>query len=80
VLSVIICFTFVLTGFGIFTRHLASYLPVSALDFITYFSFSRHFEALQRGVIDSRGVSFFLSVILAGIAATMVVLEHRKHE
>lgn len=80
VLSVIVCFTFVLSGFGIFTRYLSAYMSAFMLDLVTYFSFSRHFEALQRGVIDSRGLAFFLSVILAGIWATMVVLERRKHE
>jgi ABC-2 type transport system permease protein len=79
VISVVICFVLVLTGYGVFTHHLVKFFPVSVVDFISMFSFITHFNALQRGVIDSRDIIYFLSVIGTMLTANMVVLEHRKH-
>ncbi|MEE2925170.1 MAG: ABC transporter permease subunit [bacterium] len=80
VLSVIICFVLVLSGHGVFTEHLNRWLSVPVAEFISLFSFTTHFNALQRGVIDTRDLVFFLSVIGTLLAATMVILENKKHE
>jgi ABC-2 type transport system permease protein len=53
---------------------------VPVAEFISLFSFTTHFNALQRGVIDTRDLVFFLSVIGTLLAATMVILENKKHE
>lgn len=80
VMSVIICFVLVLTGLGVFTQQLANWVPVSIAEFISLFSFSTHFHSLQRGVVDTRDIIFFLSTIGVLLAGTMVVLENKKHE
>ena len=80
VMSVIICFVLVLTGLGVFTQQLSNWVPVAVAEFISLFSFSTHFQALQRGVIDTRDIVFFLSTIGVLLAGTMVVLENKKHE
>lgn len=80
VMSVIICFVMVLTGLGVFTDHLTAVLGIKISEFIALFSFSTHFQALQRGVLDSRDLIYFLSVIAVMLMSTMVVLENKKHE
>ncbi|MCJ8347450.1 ABC transporter permease subunit [bacterium] len=80
VMSVIICFVLVLTGLGVFTQHLVNYMPVAVSDFISMFSFSTHFNSLQRGVIDSRDIVFFVSMIASLLVANVLILEHKKHE
>ncbi len=80
VLSVIICFVLVLTGLGVFTAQLIKFVPSGVADFISLFSFSTHFYALQRGVVDSRDVFYFLSFTAALLMANMVVLENKKHQ
>jgi len=80
VLSVMICFVLVLTGLGVFSSQLVSVLPVFVVDFIGMFSFSTHFQSLQRGVVDLRDVVFFISMIVTFLMANMVVLEHKKHQ
>lgn len=80
VMSVIICFVLVLSGLGVFTEQLSNWVPVEVAEFISLFSFSTHFHALQRGVIDTRDIVFFLSTIGVLLAGTMVVLENKKHE
>jgi ABC-2 type transport system permease protein len=48
--------------------------PASLVDFIAAFSFMPHFEGFQRGVLDSRDLLFFLSIIGFSLFGTSVVL------
>ena len=45
---------------------------------ISYFGIAYHYEALSKGLIDSRDILYFLSVILVMIFGTRLVLESRK--
>ncbi|MGV3504299.1 MAG: gliding motility-associated ABC transporter permease subunit GldF [Adhaeribacter sp.] len=45
---------------------------------ISYFGISYHYEALSKGLVDSRDILYFLSVILIMIFGTRLVLESRK--
>jgi ABC-2 type transport system permease protein len=47
-------------------------------DVIQMFGVEYHYRSLSRGVVDSRDVVYFLSVIVFFIAATKVSLESRK--
>ncbi|MCP4717010.1 MAG: ABC transporter permease subunit, partial [Deltaproteobacteria bacterium] len=63
VLSVIICFVFVLLGFGVFQQYL-SFLPVGLRDFVAGLGFISHFQQAMRGVIDVRDLVYFVSIIV----------------
>ena len=78
ILSVIICFVLVLLGWGVFTNILNQALPVSVAETISSFSFSTHFNSIRRGILDSRDLVFFLSVILGGLAVNAMILESKK--
>ena len=78
ILSVVICLVLVLLGWGVMSEVLNTILPVWLTDLIAQFSFTTHFEALRRGVIDLRDLVYFLSVIGFMLLVNVVVLESRK--
>ncbi|MCF8227523.1 MAG: ABC transporter permease subunit [Bacteroidales bacterium] len=45
---------------------------------LNYLSLNTHFETISRGVIDSKDLIYFLSVIFFGLILTEAVLEKRK--
>lgn len=77
VLSVIICFVFVLLGFGVFQQYL-SFMPVALSEFLTNMSFIPHFQNAMRGVVDSRDLIYFLSVIIFFLVLNTAVLERKS--
>ena len=78
IISVVICLVLVLLGWGVMSEALNTILPVWLTDLIAQFSFTTHFEALRRGVIDLRDLVYFLSVIGFMLLVNVVVLESRK--
>jgi ABC-2 type transport system permease protein len=78
ILSVIVCFVMVLVGWGVFTDVLSSLLPVQVLDFIASIGFMTHFQGISRGLIDSRNVIYFVSVIVVALTLNGLVLEAKK--
>jgi ABC-2 type transport system permease protein len=78
VLSVVLCFGFLLAGFPPVLNAFASWAPQIIVDAIAGFSFLTHYDAISRGVIDLRDLVFFLSLIAVSLAATTIVLDLRK--
>ncbi len=77
VLSVIICFVFLLIGFGVFHDYL-EFLPVGMLDFLSSLGFIPHFQKAIRGVIDLRDVVYFTSIILLFLVLNAAALEKKN--
>lgn len=72
-LSWIICFLF----------HFLFGLSASAFngilaDFLNYLSLQTHFNSMMRGVIDSRDIIYFASIIVLGITLSKTVLSKRN--
>ena len=63
ILSVVICLILVLLGWGVLTSSLNNLFPVWIADLISQFSFTTHFDAIRKGVIDFRDVIYFCSII-----------------
>ena len=80
VLSVVACFAMLMLGVGVFTDFLNRFFPVWLSESISAFSFFTHFQGFQRGLIDSRDLVFFVSIIAFMLAANAVVLERKKSE
>lgn len=78
VLSVVICLFFVLLGWGVMSEFLNAVFPVGVADAIGQFSFITHFNAMQRGVLDSRDLVYFLSTIGFLLMVNVVLLDSRK--
>ena len=78
ILSVVICLILVLSGWGVFTDILSKFLPIWLTDTISSFSFSTHFNSIRRGIIDSRDIIFFLSIIGGGLVVNALILDSKK--
>jgi ABC-2 type transport system permease protein len=59
VVSVVMCFLFLLAGFETVQDFFAAWAPEVVTDAIASFSFLTHFNAITRGVIDARDLVFF---------------------
>lgn len=57
---------------------LSSYMSGTLASVISYLSLSGHFESISRGVIDSKDVIWFLSVIFLGMVTAEAVLVKRS--
>ena len=78
ILSVMICFTLVLLGWGVFTELITPLFGVALTDVISSFSFSTHFQGMTRGILDLRDIVFFLSITVGGLYINAMILEAKK--
>ncbi len=54
------------------------FFPRSVLSVIEYLSSSFHFENIARGIVDSRDMLYFASVIFLGLYATHLSMQEKK--
>lgn len=80
VLSVVACFAMLMLGVGVFTDFLNRFFPVWLSESISAFSFFTHYQGFQRGLIDSRNLVFFISIMGFMLAANALILERKKSE
>ena len=78
ILSVVLCLFLILAGFNPVTDLLARWASPAVVDTVAAFSVITHFDAFQRGVIDSRDLAFFLSVIGFALFATGVIIRSHR--
>jgi ABC-2 type transport system permease protein len=78
ILSVVLCLLLVISGWPPITSWLSQWLSVGVVDFIANLSFITHFESIQRGVIDTRDIVYYASVIFFMLFANTAVLTMRK--
>ncbi len=68
----------VISFFFYYVSYSSAFLPASIASLVQYMSFTYHFNNLSRGVVDSRDVLFFLSIIVAALAGATLALKARK--
>lgn len=78
ILAVVLCLFLVLAGFNPVTDLLVRWASPAVVDTVAAFSFVTHYDGFQRGVIDSRDLVFFLSVIGFALFATGVILRGHR--
>jgi len=78
ILSVIICLVLVLLGWGVLNETLNAVFPVWISDLISQFSFTTHFNAIRRGVIDFSDLIYFISIIVIVLILNVVILDSHK--
>lgn len=78
VISLVICFAFVLSGHPMFLNFFSGWAPQFLIDAISSFSFITHFNAIIKGVIDLRDLIFFLSLIGLWLFINVIVIELKK--
>lgn len=77
ILSVVICFFLILCGWEPVTELIMNWSP-ELVKFVASFSVMPHFAGFQKGVIDSRDVLFFLSVIGFSLFCNGVVIRNLR--
>jgi len=78
IISVVICLFLILAGFQPVIDFLEGWAKPWLVDLVASFSVITHFEGFQKGVLDSRDVIFFLSVIGFSLFCTSVVLRGHR--
>lgn len=78
ILAAVICLFLLLAGFSPVVRFLEGNVRPWIVDIVTSLSFYSHFEGLQKGVLDSRDILFFLSLIGFSLFSTSVVLRNHR--
>jgi len=78
ILSLVICLALVLVGFSPVTDLLARWAAAWFVDGAAAFSVLSHFEGFQKGVLDSRDVVFFASLIGFTLFVTGVILRSHR--
>ena len=78
ILSVMICLFLILAGYTPVTDLLTRFANPVVTQTVAAFSVMTHFEAFQRGVLDTRDVVFFVSVIGFALFATGVIIRNQR--
>ena len=78
ILSLMACLLLILAGWPPVTDLFVKWAPAWVVEFVAAFSIIPHFEGLQRGVIDSRDILYYLTLIIFALFSTNVVLRSRR--
>jgi len=78
ILSVVLCLFLILAGFNPVTDLLVRWASPAFVDTVAAFSVITHFDGFQKGVIDSRDLLFFLSVIGFALFATGAIIRGHR--
>ena len=71
-------FLFTVSGSPIVLGLFQSWAPESVLATVSSFSFLTHFTAITRGVVDLRDLVYFVSIMVAFLAANAVLIDLKK--
>jgi ABC-2 type transport system permease protein len=78
ILSVVLCLFLILAGFNPVTDLMVRWASPAMVDTVAAFSVVTHYDGFQRGVIDTRDLFYFLSVIGFALFATGVILRGHR--
>lgn len=78
VISVVLCFGFLLAGFPLVLDLFSAWAPQIVVDGISSLSFLTHFADISRGVIDLRDLIYFALVIGAFLYANTIILRWKQ--
>ena len=78
ILSVMICLFLILAGYTPVTDLLTRFANPVVVQTIASFSVMTHFEGFQRGVLDTRDVIFFASMIGFALFTTGVIIRNQR--
>ena len=78
IVSLVICLFLILAGWPPVTNLLTQWASPWFVEGIAAFSVMTHFDSIQKGVIDSRDVLFFFSVIAFCLFTTSVIIRAHR--
>jgi len=78
VITVVVCFGFLLSGFPMVLDLFSGWAPQAILDGIASLSFLTHFSSIKKGVIDFRDIVYFALLIGTFLYANTIVLQWKQ--
>ena len=78
ILTVAICFLFVIMGSPILLNTFPSWMPQWLVDAFSVMGFLTHFDSISKGVLDVRDFLFFSVFIGGWLLASAIVIEMKK--
>lgn len=78
VISVVISFLFVVSGFPMVLDFFTGWAPQALVDGVASLSFLTHFSSIQKGVIDLRDIIYFVVLISFWLYASVIAVESSK--
>jgi ABC-2 type transport system permease protein len=78
IITVVICFVFLLAGLPLVLDFFSGWLPRPLLDALAGLSFLTHFASISKGVLDLRDLLYFGLVIGFWLYATAIVIDLKK--
>lgn len=78
ILAVLLCLLLVLAGFSPLTDLIARWGSPRVVEFVTKFSVLTHYDGFQKGVLDSRDLLYFFSVMAFTLFATGVAIRGQR--
>ena len=78
IVSVVLALFLILAGYPPVTNMLVSWASPWLVNGIASFSVMTHFESIQKGVLDSRDILYFLSVIIFSLFTTGVIIRAHR--
>lgn len=78
ILTVVVCFLFILSGFPLVLDAVSAWAPRELLDAMASMSFLTRFNSVSRGVISLQDLLFFVALTGVWLAATTVVIEMKQ--
>src|SRR5262249_9211771 len=78
IISVVVCLVLILAGYPPVINFIQQLVTPRLADLVASFSVMTHFEGFQKGVLDSRDLLFFASVIGFSLFTTSVILRTHR--
>jgi len=78
VLTVVVCFGFLLAGFPLVLDMFSGWAPQTLTDGIASLSFLTHFASIKKGVIDFRDLLYFVILTAAFLYANTIILQWKQ--
>lgn len=78
ILAVVICLLLILVGFSPLTDLIARWASPPVVETVARFSVLTHYDGFQKGVLDSRGVLYFASIMAYALFVTGVVIRNHR--
>src|SRR5882762_7415459 len=78
ILAVVICLLLILVGFSPLTDLLARWASPWVVESVAKFSVLTYYDGFQKGVVDSRGLLYFFSIMAYSLFVTGVVIRNHR--
>jgi gliding motility-associated transport system permease protein len=78
IVAVVLCLVLILVGFSPVTDMLSRWASPRMVESVARFSVLTHYDGFQRGVIDTRDLAYFLSIVAFSLFATGVVIRGHR--